>query len=329
MDRFDSMNVFVKVVETGSFAGAARRLNVSPGVVTTRVKDLEDHLGIRLLNRTTRNVSLTEVGRTYYEGCLRLLGELDDLERAATELQRRPRGVLRVNAPPSFGVLHLAPMIASFTELYPEVSVELNLTDQMADLVDEGFDIGIRMGPLPESSLIARRLSPVRYAVCGAPIYLARHGTPRTPEELVDHNCLTLSQFAHAEWLFTGPQGEPHSVRVSGNLRANNAGALRAAAIAGQGLIQQPTYLVGEDIKAGLLVPLLTEYTGVEAPILVLYPHRHHLSAKVRAFVDFLVERFGHDPGWDKWRPEMAPHAADAPDAAEQEGVTRARRAPF
>lgn len=317
MDRFDSMNVFVKVVETGSFAGAARRLNVSPGVVTTRIKDLEEHLGIRLLNRTTRNVSLTEVGRTFYEGCLRLLGEVEELERLASDLHRRPRGVLRVNATPSFGVLHLAPMIARFTALYPEVSVELILSDRMADLVDEGFDVAVRVEPLPESSLVARRLSPVHFVVCGAPSYLEQHPAPRTPEELADHNCLTLSQFAHADWDFTGPRGEAHTVRVAGNLRANNAAALREAAVAGQGLVRQPTYLVGGDIKAGLLVPVLTDYMGTEATILALYPHRHHLSAKVRAFVDFLVERFGHDPGWDDWRHDVTPRGGGRSEAAE------------
>ena len=303
MDRFDSMTAFVKVVECGSFAGAARRLNLSPAMVTTHVRELEARLGVQLLNRTTRKVSPTEVGRGFYERCTHLLADLEETEQAASQLQTTPRGVLRLNASPSFGTMHLAPAIAHFTARYPEVSVELTLTDRVVDMIDEGFDLAVRAESLADSSLIVRRLAPCRIAVCGAPGYLDKRGMPRTPADLAAHNCLTLSTSpSYGEWAFIGPGGDEQRIRVSGNLRANNSGALVSAAVEGQGLIREQTCTVGEDLKAGHLVPVLTEYRLPEGAICAVYPHSRHLSAKVRTFVDFLVARFGHDPDWDEWR---------------------------
>lgn len=304
MDRFDSMNAFVKVVDCGSFSGAARRLNLSPAVVTTRVQDLEARLGIRLLNRTTRKVILTDVGRSFYDRCTRLLADLAETEQVAGELQATPRGILHLNASLSFGVVHLVPAIGDFTARYPEVSVELTLTDRVVDLIEEGFDLAVRAEPLPDSSYIARRLAPCRMAVCGAPTYLDKRGIPRTPAELTAHNCLTLSSTSRmsGEWLFTGPEGNEHRVRVSGSLRTSNTNALVAAAVQGQGLILEHTCIVGQHLKAGRLVPVLTDYRLQEGAIRAVYPHSRHLSAKVRTFVDFLAARFGHDPDWDDWR---------------------------
>ena len=303
MDRFDSMTVFVKVVECGSFTGAARRLHLSPAMVTTHVRDLEARLGVQLLNRTTRNVSATEVGQSFYERCTHLLADLEEIEEAASELQRTPRGVLRLNASPAFGMLHLAPAIAHFTAHYPEVSIELTLTDRVVAMIEEGFDLAVRAEALPDSSLIVRQLAPCRIAVCGAPSYLEKRGMPPTPADLAGHNCLTLSTApSYGEWSFVGPTGDEQRIRVSGNLRANNSGALVSAAVAGQGLIREQTCTVGEDLKAGRLVPVLTEYRLPEGAICAVYPHSRHLSAKVRTFVDFLVARFGHDPDWDEWR---------------------------
>jgi DNA-binding transcriptional LysR family regulator len=303
MDRFASMTAFVKVVECGSFSAAARRLNLSPNRITKHVQSLEERLGVRLLNRTTRKVSLTEVGRVYYERCTRLLGELDETERLASALQTTPRGELRVNAAPSFGMLQLAPAIQDFTTLYPDVSVELNLTERMVDLVEEGLDVAVRVEALPDSSLIARHLAPCRVVICAAPSYLERHGVPQTPADLAAHNCLTLTMSPfYSEWHFIGADGKEQKIHVTGNLRANSAIALAEAALKGQGLTFQPTYVVGEDLNAGRLVPVLSDYALAELAVRALYPHSRLLSAKVRAFVDFLVARFGQEPAWDAWR---------------------------
>jgi DNA-binding transcriptional LysR family regulator len=314
MDRFDSMTAFTKVVECGSFAGAARRLHMSPTMVTTRVRDLEARLGVRLLNRTTRKVSLTEVGRLFYEPCKQILSTLEEAERATTEQQAMPRGILRLNASQSFGMIHLAPAIANFTARYPEVSVDLTLTDRMVDLVEEGFDLAIRSEALPDSSFMTRQVAPCRTVVCGAPRYLEKRGTPKTPAELSAHDCLVLDTLpASGEWVFTGSGRAEIRVQVSGRLRANNAGALVAAAIEGQGLIMEQTCTVGRELKAGRLVPVLTDYALPEAAIRAIYPHHRHLSAKVRSFVDFLVARFGHDPDWDEWRRDVSRQTGSQP----------------
>lgn len=328
MDRFDSMTAFAKVVECGGFSSAAQRLGLSTAAVTARVQKLEARLGIRLLNRTTRNVSLTEIGRMFYERCSHLLADLEETERAATEQQTMPRGVLRLNASSSFGILHLAPAIAHFAARYPAVSVELILTDRMVDLVEEGFDLAVRAESLPGSNLIARRLAPCRTAVCGAPSYLDKRGVPKTPSDLTAHNCLILSTSSNAdEWVFTGSDRKEHRVRVSGTLRANNSGALVAAAMAGQGLIVEQTCTVGPALNVGRLVPVLTDYILPEAAIRALYPHSRYLSAKVRTFVDFLVARFGQDPEWDEWRRSAPrdPRSSDDKPLAEEKGAAQRR----
>ncbi|MBB4517481.1 DNA-binding transcriptional LysR family regulator [Paraburkholderia fungorum] len=309
------MTAFAKVVECGTFSGAARRLHIAPPVITRRVQDLEFHLGVRLFNRTTRRICLTEVGQMFYERCVRILAELEETENAASLQQAELRGVLRVNASLSFGMLHLAPAIAHFTARYPEVSVELTLTDRVVDLIEEGFDLAVRAEPLPDSSLVARRLAPCRSVVCAAPSYLTGRGVPRSPADLTAHNCLTLSTSLNsAEWVFTDAERHAQRVRVAGNLRANSSGALVAAAIEGQGLILEQTCTVGEELKAGRLVAVLTDYGLPEAAIHAAFPHRLLLSGKVRTFVDFLAARFGHDPDWDDWRRGMSPQpAAEAP----------------
>lgn len=309
MNRLDSMTAFVQVVELGSFAAAARRLNQSPAMVTTHIRDLEQHLGVRLLNRTTRKISLTEVGRLYYDRTVRLLADLEETEREVNALQVTPRGTLRVNSSPSFGVLQLAPAIARFCARHPEVAVELVLTTRIANLVEDAFDLAVRPQsmPMPDSSLIVRRLAPSWSVVCGAPGYFAQHGTPATPEDLVSHNCLTLSEtpvygeWHGNDWTLTGPGQDVHEIHVSGNLRANSAASLLAAAIEGQGLIMEPTFAVGAALKDGRLVQVLADYKTPEWSICAVYPPGRHLSAKVRAFVDFLVANFGQHPHWDAW----------------------------
>jgi len=302
VDRFDSMRIFAKVVESSSFAGAAARLNFSTGMVSQHVKALEERLGARLLNRTTRKVSLTEVGRAYYERCTRLLADIEEAEHAVSDLQAAPRGDLRVNATPSFGMMQLAPAIADFTGRFPEVSVELMLTDRIVDFVDEGFDLAVRVEPMRDSSLIARQLAPCRLVICGAPSYIREHGKPRAPADLADHNCLTLTGSSYLRsWHLTAAGRAPLDISPSGSLRANSAAVLMCAALAGHGLACLPTYLAGEALCSGRLVTVLDDFVAPPLILRALYPHSRYLSPKVRAFVDFLAERYAGEPVWDRW----------------------------
>jgi DNA-binding transcriptional LysR family regulator len=261
------------------------------------VRALEERLAVRLLNRSTRKVSLTEAGHAYYERCLQILTDVEEAERIAEALQSTPRGTLRLNtsvAIPPF----LAPVIAEFVSLYPEVSVNLAMTDRMIDLVEEGFDLAVRNMSVPDSSLIARCVATYRLVVCGSPGYLAARGSPREPADLVHHNCLVYSHSAWgSEWRFAGPDGE-QSVAVAGNLQANSDNALRLAAVHGQGLALAPSFLLIDEIKSGRLVPVLTEFLQTDHAINAIYPHRRHLSAKVRSFIDLLARRFRDDPAW-------------------------------
>lgn len=304
MDRFDNMQVFAKVVESGSFTGAAARLGMSVSRVSQHVKELEERLAARLLNRTTRKVSLTEVGRAYYERCTRLLADLEETEHAVSDMHAAPRGELRINATPSFGMLQLAPAIADFTACFPAISVELMLNERFVDLIQEGFDVAVWVGEVPDSSLIARQLAPCRMVVCGAPSYFERHGTPRTPADLSAHNCLRgagtgLSYYR--AWHLTAVDGTAMNILPRGNLRSNSGAVLKVAALAGHGLACLPTYFVGDALQSGRLVAVLGDYIAAPLTLRALYPHNRHLSAKVRAFVDFLAVRFGPEPPWDKW----------------------------
>lgn len=301
MDRLNAIEAFVCVVERGGFAAAATSLRKSRAMVSKHVRDLEERFGARLLHRTTRRVSLTEAGRIYYERCVQVLADLAEADDAVNAQQSSPRGTLRLNAPMSFGTMHLAAAVADFSALHPDVSVDMALNDRIVDLVQEGYDVAVRIGRLADSMLIARRLAPCRMAVCAAPSYLARCGEPRTPAELGGHNCLGYTYMSTwDEWRFEGPNGA-QSVRVSGNLNSNNGEALAAAARRGLGIIVQPTFIIGEDLKAGRLVRLLADYQPFEPAISAVYPHARHLSAKVRSFVDFLTGRFGDRPHWDEW----------------------------
>ena len=305
MDRMTGMSTFVKVVESGGFSAAARALGISPSMVTTHVQALEERLGVRLLNRSTRKVSLTEVGRTYYERCLQILADADDADGVAQALQSSPRGTLRLNtavAIPPF----LAPVISEFVALYPDVTISMTMTDRMIDMVEEGFDLAVRNMSTPDSSLISRRVATYRLVVVGAPAYLAARGTPREPADLARHNCLIYSHSAWGnEWRFTGPDGG-QSLPVSGNLVANSDNALRLAAVHGQGLALVPSFLVIDEISSGRLVPVLSQFLQTEHAINAIYPHRHHLSAKVRSFIDLLATHFREDPHWaDPCRSRM------------------------
>ena len=331
MDRFDSMRVFAKVVENSSFAGAAARLDISASMVTLHVKELEERLGVRLLNRTTRKVSLTETGRAYYERCTRLLADLEETEQAVSDMHAAPRGELHVNATPSFGILQLAPAMADFTARFPGISVELMLSERIVDLGEDGFDVAVRVGELPDSSLIAHQLAPCRMVVCGAPSYFEKHGKPRTPADLTAHNCLTVAETGssyYRAWHLTAADGTALNISPIGNLRTNSGAVLKVTALAGHGLVCLPTYLVGDALQSGRLVTVLDDYMAPPLPLRALYPHNRYLSAKVRAFVDFLAARFGKEPPWDSWRRAPSEQSAlSSPHRREMTGsFTKPRR---
>jgi DNA-binding transcriptional LysR family regulator len=299
VDRLANMRVFAKVVENGSFAGAAARLAISTSMVSQHVKELEERLGARLLNRTTRKVSVTEVGRAYYERCTRVLADIEEADRAAGDMQTAPRGDLRVNSTPCFGGHHVGSAIVDFATRFPDISVELMLSDRPVDLVEEGFDVAVRLEPLPDSRLIARKLASCRLVLCGAPGYFAEHGTPRTPADLADHKCLELTASSFfRRWHLTDGGGRELHLSLKGTVRSNYAAVLVHAALAGQGILYAPRYMVGEALRAGRLVTVLDDYVLPPLAVHALYPHNRHLSAKVRVFVDFLAERFGPEP-WD------------------------------
>lgn len=306
MDKLTSMIVFTKVAKAGSFAAAAKELNLSRAMATKHVMQLENSLGIRLLNRTTRNLNLTEVGAVYLERCLQILDDIEETELSVTRLQTEPRGTLKLNATPFFGAYHLAPAIAAYTETYPDVNVELVLQAGYVDLIEEGFDLAIHLDSLHDSSLIARKLGSSQRVVCGAPSYFKKCGKPETPNDLKKHNCLVNSSLPpRDQWQFSEPEsGKTTVVKVTGTMEANVADALRMAAISGLGLVLLPTYMVGQDLRKGRLQAVLKDYIPAPLEIHAVYPHRKHLSAKVRTFVDFLHERFHPTPYWEQWAIE-------------------------
>lgn len=301
------MKVFAAVARCGSFSAAAAELKISRAMASKHIGQLENSLNARLLNRTTRHLSLTEVGKAYQEKVAAILTEIEETEFSVTRLHAEPRGKLKILAPPSFGSFHLARAFSAYQERYPDVSIEMILADRAPDLFEEeGIDLAIYLGNLEDSTLIARKLASTRIVVCGAPDYFTKKGTPGTPADLAYHNCLTLSyrQNVLSEWKFI-IDGEETTLHPKGNLTANTADPLRIAAIEGCGLIQLPTYMVGLDIRSGNLVPVLREYEPEELPIYAVYIHRKHLSTKVRTFVDFMYEHFQPTPYWDSWIMEQ------------------------
>jgi len=293
------IGVFVRVVEERGFAPAARALGLTTSAVSKGIGRLETALGTRLLHRTTRRVSLTEAGATFHQRALRILAELDAAEEAVSRLQGEARGTLRVSAPMSFGERHVAPLLPDFLARHSQVRVEMSLSDRVVDLVEEGFDLAIRIGRLADSSLIARRLAPSRRVVCGAPDYFARRGVPSHPRDLAQHECLLYTYQAEPEWPLRDGKKEI-KVAVTGRLRANNGDVIRVAALAGSGLAFLPTFLVGDDLRAGRLRAVLEDYACRETAVYAVQPPSKHPPAKVRAFVDFIAARCGERPPWDR-----------------------------
>jgi DNA-binding transcriptional LysR family regulator len=293
------MLAFVRAAALGGFSAAARDLSVTPSGVSKLVTRLEARLGVRLLNRTTRKLSLTAEGSAYFERARRIVGEIEEAEAEVAAFRRRPRGLLRVNVLVAFGRRQLLPTLPRFLERYPEILLDVELSDRRVDLVKEGVDVAIRLGELEDSSLVARKICDIERAICAAPSYLARHGTPRHPEDLLQHNCLSVSGLpALRRWPFKTRQGRK-VVEVSGNVSANGGEALLELAVLGVGIIRLVDFVTGPEVAAGRLQVLLADtHVGYTSPLHAVYVHGQHRSPKVAAMVEFLLENFAHAP----WR---------------------------
>lgn len=306
MQNLTDIAIFVKVVELSSFTAAAEAMEMSQPVVSKSVTRLEEKLGARLLNRTTRRLSLTEAGSELYRRSVRALEEIENAELEVARFQTEPRGTLKVSAPMSFSILHLGSTIQPFMERNPGVTIELSLDDRQVDLVEEGFDVAIRIGRLQESSLVARKITPCRQVICASPAYLKKRGIPEAPEDLLEHNVIVYSFLSNArEWRLTDAAGELHVVPINGSIHSNNGLVNRAAAVAGAGIVMLPTFYIGDQLRSGELKPILCQFRPLEIALYAVYPERRNLTPKVRAFVDFLAATFGPEPPWEKgWKLE-------------------------
>ncbi|MFT3732376.1 MAG: LysR family transcriptional regulator [Hyphomicrobium sp.] len=299
MDKLDAMRALVKVVSTGSYAEAARRLGLTRSAVSKGVMELEQGLGARLLDRTTRRVTPTEAGLAYYERCVSILSQIEETEAQVSRLHDEPKGILKVNAPMSFGMLYLGNAVADFMIRYDELKVELTLTDRFIDPLEEGADITVRIGQPTNSSLIARRIAAARLALVASPSYIDKHGSPETPADLINHRCLSYGHTTSMQrWTLTS-EGKPVSVSIGSCLSSNNGDTLRDAAVKGIGIANLPTFIVGRDIAAGRLKLVLPDNRPADLVIHALYAPNRYLAAKSRVFINFLVDRFGKSPLWD------------------------------
>ena len=300
MDRLDGIAAFALVVETGSFTAAAQRLKLSKSAVSAHVQRLEERLGIQLLHRTTRRVSTTEAGRAYHQYCVRILADAEAAEQAAGALHREPRGTLRISAPDAFGWMHVAPAVVSFRQRFPDIAIDLALEERHVNLVDEALDLAIRIGTLPDSPLVVRRLAPSRLLLCAAPGYLKCCGEPSSPQELSTHACLCFPPlWRDGHWRLVSRQREER-VPVAGTIVTNSAEVLRAAALGQAGIALLPTWAVADDLRSGALVTVLPGWAPAPSVIHAVYPGNRRMSAKVRAFVDHLARHIGRTPYWDR-----------------------------
>ncbi|MEO8631680.1 MAG: LysR family transcriptional regulator [Betaproteobacteria bacterium] len=300
MEDLERMAVFARVVEAKSFSAAARRLGLSKSLVSKHVTQLEKSVGVRLLNRTTRNMSLTEAGAGFYEHCARIVEELAEAKLGVGRLHSEPRGMLRISSSVAFGRLHITPAVVDFLATYPEVRVDMVTTDRFVDLAEEGFDLVVRIMSEPALNVVARKLAAVRRKMCATPEYFARKGVPQTPGDLERHNCLTYTSVNPQDsWRLRGPDGDI-SIRSSGNLRLNDDDALAEAVLRGLGIALLPTFIIGKELQSGRLQSVLSEYIPLERHIYAVYLPTRYVSAKVRVFIDYLLKRFGPEPYWDR-----------------------------
>jgi DNA-binding transcriptional LysR family regulator len=303
LDTLTGMRMFVEAVDGGSFSAAGRRLGLAPSSVARGIGALEDELKTRLLNRTTRKLSLTEAGRVYHDRSRRILAEIEEAKLSVANLETGPRGLLKITVPVVFGRLYVAPVLPEFLKASPDVQIDLGMTDSYVDLVEEGVDVAVRIGTLQDSSLVARKLAPTRRVLCASPAYFQRCGRPERPEQLKDHNCLSYKfSGGRPVWRFR-EDGNEHVIEIDGTLRTNNADALHSAALAGIGIVVLPLFMVGPDVRRGALEVIFPDVqfaaASLDADIWAVYPYGRHLSPKVRAFVDFLVRRFRPTAPWE------------------------------
>ena len=300
MNRFENMDTFIRVVEAGSISAAADRLGVAKSAVSRRLKELEKHLGVGLFHRTTRQMNLTDTGRAFYHQAVRILDDVLEAEIATSQAHGTLKGSLKMALPSSFGLMHMGPVINDFLKEHPQIEFDLDFNDREVDLIQEGFDLAIRIANLPDSSLIARRFAPVKTVICASPDYLKQMGTPRSPDDLIEHRCLVYSLLRDFEyWHLTDARGNEIKTRIHPYLKASTGEFLRDAAVEGRGIILVPTFIAYKEIESGALVPLLNEYSAFQINAYAIYPQTRHLSQRVRTFVDFLVERFEGTPYWD------------------------------
>lgn len=300
MDKLQALQLFVRVVDAGSYTAAADQMEISRALASKLVQSLEEQLGVRLLHRTTRKLSLTEAGERYYQRVSEILGSLNEAEALASELQAEPRGRLRVSAPMSFAIHHLGSAVAQFQQRHPRIELELTLNDRQVDLVDEGFDMAVRIARLADSSLVARRIAPCRLRLLASPAYLARAGAPQHPLDLTRHNFLSYTLAARRDEIVLVNGSERHTVNLSGSLRVNNGDVIASAAVAGLGICASPSFLIWQREQRGELVSVLPQWQIPDIGVYAVYPAGRTLPAKTRSFIDFLVERFGPEPYWDK-----------------------------
>ncbi|MGH1483182.1 MAG: LysR family transcriptional regulator [Geminicoccales bacterium] len=304
MNTLEGMNFLVEAVDSGSFSAAGRRLGLAPSSIARGIGALEDELGVRLLNRTTRSLSLTEAGRLYHERAQRILAEVEETNLSITQLEANPRGTLRLNVPSAFGRAHIAPMLPEFLSTFPDVMIDLSTTDAFIDPVEEGIDLVIRIGELKDSSLVARKLAPNKRVICAAPDYFEHHGRPSMPDDLRGHNCLIYKRGNdRVIWHLRDDGGITHDIAITGDVQTNNTEALRAIVLGGQGIAILPTWFVGDDVRNGRLEIVFEDYTvsptALDTNIYAVFPYNRHLSPKVRAFVDALLKRFTPIPPWE------------------------------
>ncbi|MGV6816863.1 MAG: LysR family transcriptional regulator [Thiotrichales bacterium] len=301
MNRFENMRSFVRVVEAGSISAAADRLGMAKSVVSRRLKELESHLGVELFHRTTRSMNLTDTGRAFYHQSVRILDDLLEAEAAASQAHTTLQGRLKIALPSSFGLLHMTPALNDFLDAHPHIEFDLDFNDREVDLIQEGFDLAIRIARLPDSSLIARRLAPINMVLCASPDYLQQHGEPQHPDELSRHRCLTYSLLKDPyTWSFIDTQQQQHNVPIRSVMQASAGDFLKQAAIRGHGLVYLPTFLAYEAIETGELLPLMRSFQPEAMDAYAIYPPTRHLSQRVRALVDFLAARFAGTPYWDE-----------------------------
>lgn len=300
MDRFEEIRTFVAVVKNGSLTSAADKLNIAKSAISRRLADLEDRLGVQLLNRTTRRIYLTESGQQYYQHCLHILTDLEEADLSISDEQAQLKGTIRIAAPLSFGIKHLSPVMNNFLKEHKYLNLDLDLNDSMVNLLEEGVDLAIRIGQLADSSHKARYLAPVKKIICASPEYLKQYGTPIKAKDLNHHVCLSYSNVSDAQlWQFIEPDGSHVTIHAAHRMRANNGDVLLNAAIDGLGIVFMPSFIGYEAIKQGLLIPILCDYQLGEVAVYAVYPDQRYLPRRVRLFIDYLTEQFGDSPYWD------------------------------